>query len=92
MHIIGKPNMVAIPLQIACTPVADCNHWVRHRKCHGYGSKLWEFWVVNRLVAEAKCGSFGDRCIYNPIWNSLEILPHNTKKERCNFSHLSINM
>jgi hypothetical protein len=28
MHIIGKPNMVAIPLQIACMPVANNNHAV----------------------------------------------------------------
>ena len=22
----------------------------RHRKCHTFGSKLWEFWVVTHMV------------------------------------------
>ena len=29
------------------------------RKCHGYGSKLWEFWVVSMALLGAKPHGFG---------------------------------
>ena len=37
---------------------------VRYQKCHGYGSKLWHFWVVTHRVLVAKCGSYWWKEIY----------------------------
>jgi len=29
----------------------------RHRKCHTFGSKLWEFWVVTHMVLGRNSGT-----------------------------------
>ena len=61
---------------------------VRHQKCHSYGSKLWEFWVVNRRVVMAMCGRWQRHRRYTVIWNSLEYYPI-IQKKRDAISHIS---